>query len=673
MKKIIVILSLFICFSCSSAKAQNYKTHKVKAGETVESIAKQYNMSTSDIYNLNPDARKNLRPNAILIIPKERTTPKTVETETTTSGPATTGAATTTTPTTSTATDSTKQTVEKIFDRYINHRVHRKETLYGLSKEYNVTEEEIKKHNKFLYANNLKKGDKLQIPVFKKIIRLAPAEATTKTYEVKPKEGKWRIAYKYGISVSELEALNPEMDAILQPGQIINIPNLEAEKIKMVDEQYSYYTVLPKEGFYRLKIKTGMEQAELEQFNPGLAESGLKEGMILKVMYNEAIDAESTGAVIDDLAEIVDLSQKEFDRSVKTIAIMLPFNTNKVNSDSVLDIKKQIKTDRTLSIALDFYSGMLMALDELEQKGVNLNVKVYDTQSRESEVNAILRNNDFTTTDVVIGPLLPSIFNTAANSLAYKGIPVVSPVTKEVNVENNVFQSRPSDEMLKTKIIDYIKKDSTSQIIVISDLKRRPVSMMLKEKFINAKLVNSRLDKKTQKDQYNVLEQDLVSVLKPGNNIVFLETDHSGFVSNVASILNGLNNEERVITLVTTNQNKAFEDEEVSNYHLSNLHFTYPSISKIVSEDSNIDFIKNYKKEYHISPNTYAVRGYDLTMDVVLRLVTAESLFSSVIQTPMTSYIENKFGYKKKLFGGYYNNSVYIVRYNDLKIDEVKQ
>jgi ABC-type branched-subunit amino acid transport system substrate-binding protein len=536
-----------------------------------------------------------------------------------------------------------------------------------------VTEDEIKKHNKFLYANNLKKGDKLQIPVFKKIIRLAPVEAVSKTYEVQPREGKWRIAYKYGISVSELEALNPEMDEVLQPGQIINIPNLEAEKIKMVDEQYSYYTVLPKEGFYRLKIKTGMEQAELEQFNPGLAESGLKEGMILKVMYNEAIDAETSGAVIDDLAEIVDLSQKEFDRSVKSIAIMLPFNTNKVNSESVLDIKKQIKSDRTLSIALDFYSGMLMALDELEKKGVNLNVKVYNTQSRESEVSAILRNNDFTNTDVVIGPLLPSIFNTAANSLAYKGIPVVSPVTKNVNVGNNVFQSRPSDEMLKTKIIDYIQKDSTSQIIVISDLKRRPVSMMLQEKFINAKLVNSRLDKKTQKDQYNVLEQDLVSVLKPGNNIVFLETDHSGFVSNVASILNGLNNEERVITLVTTNQNKAFEDEEVSNYHLSNLHFTYPSISKIVSEDSNIDFIKNYKKEYRISPNTYAVRGYDLTMDVVLRLVTAQSLFSSVIETPMTSYIENKFGYTKKLFGGYYNNSVYIVRYNDLKIDEVKQ
>ncbi|WAC03545.1 LysM domain-containing protein [Lacinutrix neustonica] len=350
MKKIIVILSLFICFSCSSVKAQNYKTHKVKEGETVESIAKQYNMSTSDIYKLNPDARRKLRPNAILIIPKERTTAgttTTIETRTTE-----------TTPTVTNVADSTKQeqTVEKIFERYINHRVHRKETLYGLSKTYNVTEEDIKKHNKFLYANNLKKGDKLKIPVFKKIIRLAPVEATTKTYEVKPKEGKWRIAYKYGISVAELEALNPQLDSILQPGQIINIPNLEADRVKMVDDQYSYYTVLPKEGFYRLKIKTGMEQAELEQLNPGLAESGLKVGMILKVIYNEALNTETSDAVIDDLDEIVDLSKKELDRSLKNIVIMLPFNTNKMKSDAVLDIKQKIRSDKTWSITLDFYS-----------------------------------------------------------------------------------------------------------------------------------------------------------------------------------------------------------------------------------------------------------------------------------------------------------------------------
>jgi hypothetical protein len=77
---------------------------------------------------------------------------------------------------------------------------------------------------------------------------------------------------------------------------------------------------------------------------------------------------------------------------------------------------------------------------------------------------------------------------------------------------------------------------------------------------------------------------------------------------------------------------------------------------------------------YHTTPSKRAVKGFDLTMDVVLRLVSAEDLFISVNKAPLTEYIENKFAYKKKLFGGYFNDAVYLVKYNyDLSIVEVEQ
>ena len=65
---------------------------------------------------------------------------------------------------------------------------------------------------------------------------------------------------------------------------------------------------------------------------------------------------------------------------------------------------------------------------------------------------------------------------------------------------------------------------------------------MLKGKFANATLVSSRLDKKTKKDAYFIIEQDLINVIKPGHNVVFLETNNAGFVSNVASILKWFTN-----------------------------------------------------------------------------------------------------------------------------------
>lgn len=655
MKKIIYILVLVLSFSCVSTQAQNYKTHKVKKGETVESIAKAYNIPTSTIYKLNPDSRRKLKPNSVLILPE----PKKEEAK------------------------ASKVTVTKELTGYTKHKVRRKETLYSLSQKYNVTQDEIKKHNTFLYANNLRKGDRLQIPVYKTITKVEEVTEATKQYTVQPKEGKWRIAYKFGITVAELEALNPEMGAVLQPGQTIKVPNLNKDVIKQVDETYSYYTVLPKEGFYRIKVKTGANKSTLEKLNPALAESGLKEGMILKIPYNSQLptNANVPVTIADTITEQVEgtiksfdqLSGKIIDTEQKRIAIMLPFKLNKVNVDSVANTKAFIKKDLSTKISLDFYSGALIALDSLQKLGVNLEVDVYDTKNLKSELNTILRNNDFSNTNAVIGPLMADNFNTVASALKSENVIAVSPIIKKVNLGANVFQSRPSDDALKNKIIAHFKADSTANIVVVTDIKNKLASTKLKNQFKNATLVTSRTDRKTKEDAYYVFEQDLVSVLKPGKNIVFLETKDDGYVSNVSSILNSLITDDLKITLATTDKSKAFDDEDVSNDHLSNLSFTFPSVSKMISEEDNNSFVKQYKSKYKETPNAYAVRGFDLTMDVVLRLVTSENLPQSVEDSPLTAYVENKFGYKKKLFGGYYNDTVYLVQYKDLMIVEVKQ
>ena len=47
-------------------------------------------------------------------------------------------------------------------------------------------------------------------------------------------------------------------------------------------------------------------------------------------------------------------------------------------------------------------------------------------------------------------------------------------------------------------------------------------------------------NKKTGKDEFFVIKEDIESVIKPGKNIVFLETKNTGFASNVTSILASL-------------------------------------------------------------------------------------------------------------------------------------
>ena len=153
---------------------------------------------------------------------------------------------------------------------------------------------------------------------------------------------------------------------------------------------------------------------------------------------------------------------------------------------------------------------------------------------------------------------------------------------------------------------------------------------------------------------------------------MFLQTSNEGFASNVTSMLNGLQTEEIKIVLMTTDKNKAFEGKEISNIHLSNLNFHYPSVNKTFNATQPNNFIKNYKKEYGIEPNKYAIRGFDLTLDLLLRLASEDTLYEASNSDLETEYVENKFRYSKQLFGGYTNESVYVVMFKDLTIVEAQ-
>ena len=645
MKKNLLVLSLVLVFGFTAVEAQNFSTHQVKKGETIESIAKRYFVTPVDIYKLNPDAKKELKANTVLIIPISKA-------------------------------NKPKVTITKELQGFTAHKTKRKETLYSLSKKYNVTEDDIKKHNKFLYANPLRKGDKLQIPKFK-ITEVIEEVAKTKSYTVLPKEGKWRIAYKFGITVEELEVLNPDMAEVLSEGAVINVPNLDAEKEKQFDDKYSYYKVMPKEGFYRLKLKLGLEQTEIEALNPELKETGLKSGMILKIPHTD--NMVSVDGVEEEATNLV---SKISDYDTKHIAIMLPFRMHRVDFDSISDAKKSLKKDPYLNVSLDFHSGVLMALDSLKTLGVSLKVDVYDTRYEVSEVSRILKENNFENVDAVIGPLTPASFNKVATELRKYNTPVISPIGTKLKLHDNVFQSRPSDKLLKTKVVNFVKSDSlVGNIIVIADTKNITVANEIKREFNAATLVYSRKNNEG-KDEFFVTKEDIEAALKPGKNMVFLETQNEGYASNVTSVLASLNNrvdpeklEEAApeIVLVTTKINSAFEGDQINNTHLSNLQFHFATASKEYSENDNNAFVKKYNKLYNITPNKRAVKGFDLTMDVVLRLVSSEDLYTSINNAPLTEYVENKFAYKKKLFGGYFNDSVYLVKYDDLTIVEVKQ
>ena len=549
---------------------------------------------------------------------------------------------------------------------YKSHRVKRKETLYSIAKNYNITVEDIKKHNARLYSENLRKGDKIKIPNYSTVQVTTNLGNTIRKYQVLPKEGKWRVAFKFGISVSELEELNPQIGDSLKIGEQINVPNIANNEEKEVDETFGYYTVLPKEGFYRLKVKLGMEQEEIESLNPGVSVTGLKEGMILKVP--KSVDAISS----PDAIEFVALSSRMTNFSKKRLAVMLPFRLQRIDLDSIAETKVQIEKDPYLSISLDFHTGVLMAVDSAKQLGISTGLDVYDTKSRTAEVSKLISDNNFENYDAVIGPLTADNFDRVAVSLKAANVPVISPLTKPNTLHDNVFQTIPSDDLLLKTMVSFVKQDTIpNHVIIIADSKHQVTSNLLKKEFPTAKQLYSRKNKE-EEEAYYILTDDVKDQLKEGKNIIFLETENEGFASNVTSMINAFIDEEHEIILMTTNKSRAFDGANVSNYDLSNLRFHYPSPNRPYDIDVANAFIKRYKREYGTVPNRFAVRGFDLTMDILLRLAFKENLYQAATNTIETEYVENKFRYSKKMFGGYYNEAVYVVKYDSLKIVEAK-
>ncbi len=626
----ISVIVLFTVSCGSAAQQQQYTSHAVQKGETAYSIAKDYNISETTLYNLNPEAKNGIKVNSILILPSKKG-----------------------------LNEGTKGS------KYREHKVRRKETLYGIAQQYNVSVDDIKKLNKELYSRGLKNGEKLLIPVVTNEMgiinpNIGGIPPGTKEYKVQPKDTKYGIARKFGISIAELEDLNRDLGEDLKIGTVLIVPDKTIIESAEIDEDnFQFYEVKPKEGFYRLKVKFGLSEEEIIALNP-YAKDGLREGMILK------IPKEDSFASKDDIST-VDLEKKIDNKRMKTVALMLPFRLTQSATDSTHTDHDWLKKDPTLRIALDFYSGALMAAEFAKEKGISVTLNVYDTEKSDSKVASIISSAAFKNTNAVIGPLLQKNVEKASSLLEKDKIPVFSPLSnRDMAMNQNLFQTLPTNSILEKLMIQYLKANASGKnIIIISDSKKQKQREMLQAAMPTARVVSSR-------DNY-VRSSDVSALVSEGtDNWVVLESENPVFVSSAVNVLAAMPSHNK-IRLFTLNKNEAYEWHEISSARLAKLNFTFPSVNRTADEDAREPFLISYKNKYGVWPNRYAIRGFDVTYDVLLRLASEKDIYDAILPESETVYIENKFRYEKTGDQGYCNQAAYILKYNkDLKFEIVE-
>ncbi len=626
-------------FLCSMSLSAQNRTHKVVAGETVVSLAQKYQVTPYDLYKVNPEAKNGLKPAMVLVLPPNAVLPKTKATPAVTANKPSATVAQTPIPAT--------------------HTVLAKETVFSISKKYGLPAGTLEFLNPQLKTSGLQTG---MVLVLKKGVptpKPMPAPSITElTHVVQAQETKYGIATRYGISVAELEAQNPTIVDSLPVGAVLKIKKSAskpattvAEPIKPKPIETLSYTVQNGETVFSLSRQFGLSEAALMRLNPELKD-GLKEGMVLQVPMQVSFAKNRTDSGVKDLSQSANRQKR------RELVLFLPFNAAKIQNDTVTGVVERLKKDKFLNMTLDFYSGALMAIDSARTLGLNVNVRIFDSQESRQTTAALdlLKQEDFSQVDAVIGPFYQINVEKVAAALETQKTPVISPLSRDEGKSySNLLQSTPLQDATKAAMLDYLQSKNGNIIAVVSP-KKQSMRQYLRDYYEGVKLVGVA-------DNGSVVADSIKKhFVKDRMNYVILATEKTGAVMTTTASMVAAQKDFKV-QLVILEANETLDYEEIPIARLTKLKLMYPSVTRENDSPTAEQFDLAYRKKNKVFPNTYAIRGFDLTFDTLLR-ISQENGFLGTLDAA-SEHLENRFDYARKISGGYANTGVYILYYDE--------
>ena len=552
-------------------------------------------------------------------------------------------------------------------DRFIVHKVKKKETLYSLSKMYNISIETIKEYNPLINKIGLKRKMKLQIPFFKnkEVIDDKPELVNYKTHLVKPKETKWRLAYEYGLKISDLEKINPEIVGGLKVGQQILLPLGKDSVIHDFENEMYYYKVKSNENLSVISQKIGISIDSLITYNPRLTNIQPEEESILKIPYQFKGNFDVKNGL---LYERISLKDSFFSNNYLQLVCFLPFKIKEIEFDSVEKTNIKLSKRNLHTISTDFYFGMEMAKEFCDSLGIKTKINVIDTQNDLSVINEKISSVKWKGINAIIGPLIPKNFDFFSKNIQISDIPIISPLsTKEIDGDKNLFQSVGRLRRLRKVMMNYIKNeiDSTQNIVIITDSINFKIAEEFKKIFSKAHFVES------EKSGFvipELIDSLLVDSLK--NQVIF-ESQNLGLAANVTTLLNSQVGKDRDVQLYSSLRTTIYDNVNISRKHLGNIKFTYLNDNFPRETNERKKFKEKFLKKYGDYPSKESYRAFDVTIDVILRLAYQNKIYSDKIEE--TNYIENKFKYLPDKGGGFSNFGFYILQNRDYDIIEIKK
>jgi hypothetical protein len=324
------------------------------------------------------------------------------------------------------------------------------------------------------------------------------------------------------------------------------------------------------------------------------------------------------------------------------------------------------------TIVTDLYFGATMAIDSLRAQGVAIDVAVFDTGRKNTKIDTILLENNLDNKDVIIGPLYSEEVLFLADKVDVPLVfPVFSPKQSEF-ISNSIVKTAPNKQLFKDELFSYMEENFLDgNIIVVGDGKLASKSDAIKiREILKSNDSISSVHIIMPEDGY-IKKEKFTEVLKPNmkNTVVIVTSDNI----IVASAINSLISlpEETTATVFAFEKSSAFN--QIDNMKHAQLGFTY--VSDAYVKENAIEakaFNRKYKAKNGALPSSYAIKGFDVTYDVLMRLASGNDL-EDTFKEGVSYRIESKFDYTNEEDKVPENKGLFILKYNtDLTLTRIK-
>ncbi|MCF8229714.1 MAG: LysM peptidoglycan-binding domain-containing protein [Bacteroidales bacterium] len=725
--------------------------HISRAGETFKDVGYIYVIDPRLIKSANPDLREPLKDGEYVKVPvnvskeiSQEPVPKTGRSELVRPGRKEAVSQDTTVP------------KEKILPlnipedtEYTKHVVQKGQTLYRISKLYEVSLGDIREINPGL-TPDIAIGQIIRIPG-KHEEEILQEESTTEQktvedgfvkHEVKKGETLYRIARTYKVSLDSLMLFNKGLKEDLRIGQIINIPVSKENKkyiIHKVEER--------KEKLHKIAKKYGVQVSDLQEINPEIKRKAYR-GQIVRipVQYEKMPIAKKDTSKQLEIIRIEELPeqdsllcyanrQENLDHTYK-IALMLPFYLEEADSlqwDQLMEENKDVLPAPFRFI--QFYEGLKIAMDTLIQQGLKTELYVYDVGTDADATYQILKKPELRDMDLIIGPLFRQNFGIVARFAKLYQINIVNPFTNTPElVENNpfAFKVQPSMEKQIEQVVDFVlQKYPDAKIILVRDNEYRyqdevneffaafseyiPWAYTVPNHALQNILVERSQDVFEQLDDAKEEDEEfeLLASLKVENMLyprdvfdtlisdstiipnriteVIYKTDSAQGIINNASVVRdnviiALTEDKSQMLDILVNLNVLRDTFDIHLFGLPNwddfaefepelylnldLHVLAPGFVDYDQEITSC-FIKKFRQRFHTEPDYFAFQGFDIGMYFLSALMNFGTDFKDCLPYFSPQMIRGKYVFRNTRKGGHENAYWNIYNYRNYRM--VKQ